>query len=86
LLADHLQHRKVVFVQQDGRAGPLLEFLRAAHMVDVAVRQQNLLEREAELVQPAVNAPGLAAGIDDDGLASLFVAQNGAIRLQRTER
>ena len=40
----------------------------------------------AEFGQPLVNAVDLVAGIDDDGLMGLFVAQNGAVAGQRPDR
>ena len=49
------------------------------------VSDENLLELEAELGEPAVNAADFVAGIDDDGLAGLFVAEDGAVALQRAD-
>ena len=55
-------------------------------MVDVGVGDENLLELEAELGEAAVDAAHLVAGIDDDGLVGLFIAQNRAVAGQRTDR
>ena len=54
-------------------------------MVDVGVGDENLLELEAERGEAAVNAADLVAGIDDDGLAGLLVAKDGAVALQRAD-
>ncbi len=48
-----------------------LSLQRAAHVVDVGVGDENLLELEAEFGEAAVDAAHLVAGIDDDGLAGL---------------
>ena len=72
-----------MIVEQDGRAGEPLEPQRAAHMVDVSVSEENLLEREAQFGEPAMNVADLVAGINDDGLASLLIAEYGAVGLQR---
>ena len=55
-------------------------------MVDVGVGDENLLELEAELGEAAVDAADFVAGIDDDGLAGLFVAQEGAVALPAGRR
>ena len=46
----------------------------------------DLLELEAEFGEPAANAADLVAGIDHDGLARLFVAQDGAVAGKRADR
>ena len=62
-----------------------LELERAADVVDVGVRDENLLERQAERCQAAVNAGDFVAGVDDDGLGGVLVAQDGAVALQRAD-
>ena len=54
-------------------------------MVDVGVGDENLLELEAELGEAALDAGDLVAGIDDDGLAGLFVAEDGAVAGERAD-
>ena len=85
LLVHDFQLRQIVFVEQDGRAGEALELEGAADVVDVAVGDENLLELEAKLVEAAMDAADLFAGIDDDGLAGLLVTENGAVALQRAD-
>ncbi len=85
LLGHDLQLGQIVFVEEDGRAGEALELERAADVVDVGVGDEDLLEREAEIGEAAMDAADLVAGIDDDGLAGLFVAQDGAVALQRAD-
>jgi hypothetical protein len=79
LLLHHLQQRQVVLVEEDRRAGEAFELERAADVVDVRVRQQDLLELETQLGQALVNAANLVSGIDDDGFMGVFIAQNRAI-------
>jgi hypothetical protein len=85
LFVHHGQQFKVVLVQQDGCAGNAFDLERPAHVVDVAVGDEDLLERKAKVGQSAVNAGNLVAGIDNDGFVSLLVAQDRAIALQRTD-
>jgi len=73
---------QIVFIHQDRRAGEALELERASHMVNVGVGDKNLLELEAKVGEAALNAADLVAGIDDDGLARLLVAQDGAVALE----
>ena len=54
-------------------------------MIDVAVRNQNLLEFQAEFGDPAVDPPHFGAGIDDDSFSSLLVAQQYAVAGQRPD-
>lgn len=82
----HLQLRQVRFVQEDWRAGKTLELEGAADVVNVGVRDQNLLQLEPQLSQPAMNAADFVPGIDNNGFAGLFIAQNGAIARQRPDR
>ena len=79
----HAQQRQIVFVQQNRRSRKPFQLKCAAHMIDVAVRNQNLLEFQAEFGDPAVDPPHFGAGIDDNGLASLFVPQQSAVAGQR---
>ena len=51
----------------DRHAGALGHFGHRAAMVDVAMRDQYLLQRGAALVQQLEQAVGLAAGVDEGG-------------------
>lgn len=85
LRAHHLEERQVILVQQDRGTGEAFELDRAAHVVNVGVGDEDLLELEAQLGEAAVDAADFVAGVDDDGLARSFVAQNGAVALQRAD-
>src|SRR4051794_15623888 len=54
-------------------------------MVNVRVRNEDLLQREPKVSQPAVNAPNFVAGINDNRFPTLLVAKNGAVTLQRAD-
>ena len=58
---------------------------RAADVVDVGVGDENLLELEAVRCKQIVDARDLLAGIDDDRFSRRFVAENGAVALQRAD-
>jgi hypothetical protein len=55
-------------------------------VVDMGVRNDDLLELKFFLAQYLQNALDLAAGIDDHGLVRLLIANNGAITLQPSDR
>jgi hypothetical protein len=55
-------------------------------MVDVGVSDEDLLELETEVLEPAINPANFIAGIDDDGLAGLTVAEDGAVAGQGANR
>lgn len=79
----HFDQRQVVLVVEDGRSGELLEVLRSGDMVDVGVSDDDLLDRELMLFEGGDDAGDVVAGIDDDGLAGDFIAQDGAVALER---
>ena len=80
-----LSSGQVIFVEEDGRAGEVFELERAADVVDVGVGDEDLLELQAEVRDAAVDAADLVAGVDDDSLGGFFVAEQGAVALQRTD-
>ncbi len=86
LFGHDLELGEVVFIEKDGGAGQGFEFDGSADVVDVSVRNQNLLEGEAERVESAMDAGDFVTRIDDDGFAGLLVGQNGAVALEGTDR
>jgi len=85
LVGHDLELGKVIFIHEDGRAGEFFELEGATDVVDVGVGDEDLLELEAEGVESAGDAAYLVAGVDDDGFAGFFVAQDGAVALQRAD-
>lgn len=61
----------------------LLQLGRAAGVVDVAVREQDLLDRDAGLGDGGPDAVEVAAGIDDGGALRVLVPQQRAVLLER---
>jgi len=49
------------------------------------VREKNLLEREPEFGETAVNARGFIAWVDDEGFTRFFVARMVQLACQRTD-
>lgn len=82
LILHHLEKGEVIFVEEDGSAREVLQLECAAHMVNMAMRDQDLLEFESKVGDTAVNPADLIAGIDDDGFGGVLVAKQGAIALQ----
>src|SRR5436305_6997786 len=54
-------------------------------MVDVGVGNNDCLDAQAVLFEDALDAADFVPGIDDDGLARLLVAEDGAVALQHAD-
>ena len=70
---------------EDWRAGDLLEGAGAGDVVDVGVGYEDLTDGELVLVEESEDAGDVVAGIDDDGLAGGFVAEDGAVALEEAD-
>lgn len=55
-------------------------------MVDVSVGDDDLLDGELMLGEEGEDAGDVVAWVDDDGLAGGFVAEDGAVALEGTDR
>ena len=83
LLVEPLQHLLVGLVRTDDvDAEMLFQFLRAGGMVDMAVGQQNLFNRHADLFDGIADAVDLSARIDDDAALGIIVPQKRAVLLE----
>jgi hypothetical protein len=82
LLLHHLEKGEIIFVEKDGSAGEVLQLECAADVVDVAMRDQYLLELESKVGEAAVNTADFIARIDNDGFRGILVAKEGAVALQ----
>ncbi len=81
----HGDQREVALIVEDGRTGELLEALRPGDVVDVGVRDENPLDAQGVLRQSGEDAWNVIPGVDDDGVMRDFVAQDGAVTLQRAD-
>jgi len=82
----HFDQREIVLVVEDGSAGELLELVSSGDVVDVGVSDEDLADGELMRSEPGENLRNVVAGIDDDGLARGFVAEDGAVAAQQTNR
>lgn len=80
----HLQQRQIALVEENRRASEAFELQRAAHMIDVSMRDENLCELEAEVDKATMNPRHVIPRINDDGFAGFFIAQDRAVARQRT--
>ncbi len=79
----HLDQGQVELVVEDGGSGEALELLGSGDVVDVGVGDYDLLEGELVAGEGGDDAGDVVAGIDDDGLVGGFVAEDGAVALER---
>ena len=63
-----------------------LQFANPADVVDMRVRADDLLCRQAVLCKSRQNFLGIVAGVNDDGFARLLVAQYRAVTLKPSDR
>jgi hypothetical protein len=78
----HFEQGVVVLVEQDGCAGSGSEFHGSAHVIDVSVRDHDLLYLKIVFADDGEDVIDVVSWIDDHGLVSRLVADNGAIALQ----
>ena len=85
----HLHHGElgqVVLIQKNGCAGDALERDGSAHVVDVGVGDDDLLEGELVGGEAGEDFGDVFAGVDDDRFARGFVAEDGAVAAQHPDR
>ena len=78
----HFDQGEVVLVVEDGGAGELLEAVGSGDVIDVGVGDDDLLDGEVVLGEQGEDAGDVVAGVDDDGFAGGFVAEDGAVALE----
>ena len=54
-------------------------------MVDVGVGDDDLFDGEVVAVEDGLDAGDVVAGVDDDGFAGGFVAEDGAVALEEAD-
>lgn len=82
----HVEEGKVILIEENGGSGLSFERERAPHMVDMRVCHHDLLQFQAMLFQARQNLRNIVTGIDDHGFACRFIAKNGAVALQQSDR
>ena len=75
-----------MLIEKHRRPGHFLEQGCSAHVVDMSMSHDDLAQGEAMLLQPGKNFRNVVSRIDDDGFVGEFVAQDGAIAVQWTDR
>jgi len=81
----HLDQRQIVLVVEDRRSGKAFEALGSGDVIDVGVGNDDLLDGELVLIEQSDDAGDVVAGIDYDGFAGGFIAENGAVALERAD-
>ena len=67
----------------DGHAGAARELGGGGGVVEVAVGEQDALERQALVLEHLLHPLEVAAGIDDGGAARALAPEDGAVLLER---
>lgn len=76
---------KIIVVHHDRRAGVLMELGQAANVINVGVGAYDDFYGELVAAKKAEDALDLIAGVDDDGLAGLGIADDQTIALENTD-
>jgi hypothetical protein len=82
LLFHEFKERDVVLVEKNRSAGLLGEQFGTGDMVEVGMGDNNLPQFETACTKEAENLDEVATGIDDGGVVSLYVIEDGAIALE----
>ncbi len=77
--------RKIIAVHHDGSAGVLMEFGKAADMIDVGVGADDDLDGKFVAAEEIEDAFDFVAGVDDEGFARFGIANDQAIALKHAD-
>jgi hypothetical protein len=72
-------------VEQDGRSRGGSQLHRSAHMVNVSMSDDDLLDMKIVFADQFENVLHVITGINDDGLARGLISNDGAVALQRAD-
>jgi len=86
LFGQVLVERFVCLVHQRARAGELLERCQSPDVVYVRMRRHQRAHREPVAPERFEDVVSIIARIDDDGLATVLIADDDAVALQRADR
>ena len=84
----HIQlfkEQEIGLVNGRRRAGAFLQLENCADMINMRVGADDLLQRQAVLVQSSKNFLGVVSRIDDDRFTRGFVAENRAVALKHAD-
>src|SRR5207253_5144377 len=79
----HFEQVVVVLVEDNGCAGGGAEFLGSADVVDVSVGDDDLVYYQVVFADEREHVVYVVAGVNDHGFAGVFIADDGAVALQR---
>jgi hypothetical protein len=89
LVGNALEQELVAMVRPDHRNGavsqPLLQLGGAAGMVQMAMGEQNAVDRDPERRDPLQDPVNIAARVDHHAAPGLAVAEDGAVLLDRRD-
>jgi len=82
LHVEHFEQCVVVLVEENRRAGYGAELHRSTNVVDVGVRDNDLLDLQIVFAEQSEDFIDIVAGVDHHGFARSLVADDGAVALQ----
>ncbi len=85
LRVQHFEQGIIVLVEQNGRSGGSAQLHGSAHVIDVGMRDHDLLDLQVMLADDRQQAFDIVTGVDDHGFARGFVADDGAVALERPD-
>src|SRR5689334_10224179 len=86
LNVQHFEQSMVILVHQDGSSCSGFQLHGSAYVVNVRMRNHDLLERELFLAQQVQNPFDLVSRVDHHGLMCLLIPKDGTVALQRADR
>ncbi len=86
LHVEHLEQSKIVLVEQDRRSRGRAQFHRTAHMIDMGMGDDDVLDLQVMLAKQCEDVVNVVAGVDDHRFPSGLIANNRAIAVQRADR
>src|SRR6516165_2376781 len=81
-----VEQKQVRFVNGGWSAEAILQILNRSDVVDVSVCADNLLRVQVVFCKTSEDFFRIVPRIDDDRVAGLFIAKNGAIALKKSDR
>ena len=86
LFVQHFQERVIILIEQDRRARRRSQLHRTPHMIDVRMRDSDLLDLQVMLSKQRQNRFYLVARVNDHRFMRALIANNRTVALDGSDR